>query len=167
VKLPQLATTGGTLYLWDSESLHQWDNMDGEHRQEWLIFMDWFREKPTRHTEEILQAIMAGLCPRKTRHRVSLRADGLGVEGYQNQDWTYGYSWLFRIVKKIGPDGVIEFPGIEPHYLHEPLEILMSREQRLSRMGRYYFRRRAWRPVYAFGCMTHAWSFLLAQVTEG
>jgi hypothetical protein len=165
MRLPELSTTGGTLYLWDNECQMAWKNMDTGYKADWLVMMDWFRENPSPYTEQIFEAIQAGLCPVKTTVRSRLtRAWLYGVE---NTDWKHKGIWVLAVGKCIGPASVIEFPRfLTSHYLYRPMypgaagkPALVTAEDKLKGG----FRNRDCKPVYAFEAMPHAWSFLLSQ----
>ncbi len=158
----------GGLRMYDDECSVRWANMPDDERADWLVFFDMCRDEPTHHTEEVIAAITAGLCPRK----VTAVRSGLGPWQGRVVEGPAEKLWYFRAGKAFdGKAGTIPDPldGFT-HYLARA-----SDGYRLQAGGRLfcvpvaevegwlatYFRRTAI-PAYTFKHPAHAWAFLLS-----
>lgn len=156
----------GGLRMFDSECSIRWHNMPDDERADWLVFFDMCRDEPAHHTEAVISAIAAGLCPKKA----VVRRSGLGP-------W-YGHAaesppekvWYFRSGKSFdGRAGTVpETTGAFTHYLiraSAPWQAggalyCVSVEEAQSRLSSYFHRYGT--RAHVFKHPAHAWAFLLS-----
>jgi hypothetical protein len=159
-------TCGGGLRMFDDECSVRWDGMDDEERADWLVFFDMCRDEPGPYTEDVIEAIAAGLCP----HKAVVVRSGLGpwhgepVEAPSERVWCFRSGERFNAATWAVPDPLSTFT----HYLAHatapwqpggPLYCVPVEEVE----GRWstFFRRYAI-PAFVFRHPAHAWSFLFS-----
>ena len=153
----------GGLRMYDDECSIRWHNMPDDERADWLVFFDMCRDEPTQHTEAVIAAIMAGLCPRKmvvqdvptpsfrgepepVKEKVWLFRTGPAFDGKAGTvlDWVAEPKHLL---------GNFSYDGRGPWFC-VPVEVDEDRRTQ-------WMRRRA-ASVHAFKHPAHAWAFLLS-----
>jgi hypothetical protein len=151
----------GGLRMYDDECSVRWANMPEEERADWLVFFDMCRDEPSPHTEEVIQAIMAGLCPeKKIVHWGGMPPGEIPPTGH-------GKAWLFRASEGFGP-ATVRATLTEPftHYYFAPSGWAAKKGHcgltaEVPERREWWFRHRAI-PAFAFKHPAHAWAFLLS-----
>ena len=154
----------GGLRMYDDECSIRWHNMEADERTDWLVFFDMCRDEETPHTEAVIAAIMAGLCPlKKTVHRG-------GMLNWEEAEAGTGQEklWLFPTGAHRGRQGFPVSESLLPpgHYLvgdiwrAAGIFHLIPAEKAEGHVR--WLRRRRAVGVHAFKHPAHAWAFLLS-----
>jgi hypothetical protein len=131
MKLCQLASAPGSMYLFHSHSNIKWNKMPAQWKEDWYIFFDMCRDSPTPYTELFIDLISGGLCPQISEYEKNLTALGRwNKKSKQNRDWAIVKCWVIPITKIPQVDGLPnrnEYPEmhrlIYPHYyIDHPLQ---------------------------------------------
>jgi len=156
----------GGLRMYDDECSVRWANMPADERADWLVFFDMCRDEPGPHTEAVIAAIMAGLCPRKaTVIRSGIEPwQGRAVEKPAEKVWYFRAGSAFAAARWSVPDPLSEFT----HFLAKAsapwqpggATYCVPAGEAVGRMSGFFMRYAL--PAFVFRHPAHAWAFLLA-----
>jgi hypothetical protein len=165
--LVDLAVTGG-LYLWDSETRPQVDNpinaLDQKQQLDWFMFFDMMREEPAFRTEEIIQAITAGLCPVKGYEEYGV-GDGSDFAVKRRPFWYFGVGkvekFTERSVPEITQEHLFRWTREPPsRYTTETTVLPQDQYHQMGVYGRWRWRDA--KLIYLFRHPRDAWQFLFS-----
>jgi hypothetical protein len=166
----------GVLALWDQTFTIKWDSLEVKHKQDWLMFMDFLMEEPTKYTENLISLIKNNFCPQRGK-AITLKEKEDYLKSNYNP-WLPNKKkvdpppesvfWYFEDISGLpifttnDESGEVSYWG--PEYYWEPVigitrKILIPEKKFVKEV--YKSSRKKYLKVRSFKSLPQAWAFIL------